>query len=138
MILKIHKPQYLEWWSRLYNTYKITTGSVLLIDDQFYNIREFEGRLSIVSIDGKVRKIGIRRARKYRYAALKKRATICNQLKPSRRYKHDIKDRYCDACFVRARCGMVKAGNRKRTQLAIKDAMILSQYFEENSNDKET
>ncbi len=136
MILKIHKRTYAVWWSRLYNTYKITIGSVLLIDDEFYNIKEFEGRLSIVSIDGKAHKIGIRRAREYRYAALEKRKTICNQIKPSRRYKHDAADRYCDACYVRARCGMVKVGSRKRIQLAIKDAMIQSQYFEENSNDR--
>jgi hypothetical protein len=136
MILKIHKRTYAVWWNRIYNIYRITIGSVLLINDEFYNIREFEGRLSIVSIDGKVHKIGIRRTRRYRYAALEKRLTICNRIKPSDRYRFDLKDHRCDACFVRARCGMVRSGLRKRTQLAIKDVMILSRYFEENSNDR--
>ena len=139
MILKIYKPQYLIWWSRLYNIYKITVGSVLLIDGKFYNIKEFDWRLSVVNIDGKLTKIGIRRARKYRYAALKKRGTICNRIKPQNRYRFDIKDlRRCDPCFIRARCSMLHAGLRKRTQLAIKDLMILTRYFEENSNDKVT
>ncbi len=136
MILKIHKPQYLEWWSRLYNVYKITTRSVLLIDNKPYNISGFEGRLSIVNIDGKTHKIGMREARRYRYAALESRKTVCNRIKPSNRYRHDLRDNRCDACYIRARCSMVKVGHRKRTQLAIKDAMILSQYFEENSDDR--
>jgi len=139
MILKIYKPQYLIWWSRLYNIYKITVGSVLLIDDEFYNIREFDGRLAIVYKDGKPHKVGIRRARKYRYAALKKRGTICNRIKPSNRYRFDITDlKRCDSCYIRARCSRVSNGWRTRTQVAIKDLMIITQYFEENSNDKET
>ena len=136
MILKIHKENLVKWWSRLYNTYRITTRSVLLIDNKFYNISGFEGRLSIVKAEGKTHKIGIREARRYRYAALESRRTICNRIKPSNRYRHDIKDMRCDACYIRARCGMVKSGLRKRTQLAIKDAMLVSQYFKENSDDR--
>jgi hypothetical protein len=136
MILKIHKPKYLEWWARLYNIYRITTGSVLLINDKYYNIKEFEGRLSIVHIDDKPHKIGMRKVRRYRYAALEKRRTVCNRIKPHNRYRHDLRDSRCDACYIRSRCSMVQAGRRKRTQLAIKDMMIMSQYFEENSNDR--
>ena len=132
MILKIHKRIYDVWWGRLYTVYKITIGSVLLIDGKYYNIDGFEGRLSLVHVEGKLRKIGIRRARKYRYAALKKRGTICNHINLSLRYKHDITNRYCDSCYVRARCSMVGMGWRKRTQLAIKDLMIMTLYFEEN------
>lgn len=133
MNLKIYKPQYLLWWSRLYNIYKITVGSVLLIDGNFYNIREFDWKLSVVNIDGNIKKIGIRRVRKYRYAALKKRGTICNRIKPNNRYRFDIKDlRRCDPCFIRARCSLVSMGWRKRTQLAIKDVMLISQYFRDN------
>jgi hypothetical protein len=131
MILKIYKPQYLIWWSRLYNIYRITTRSVLFIDGQFYNIDSFEGRLSKVYIDGKLRKIGIRRTKGYRYEALKRRGTICNHIK-QKRYKFDLKDRDCEFCYIASRCSMVKQGWRKRSQLVIKDLMIISRYFEEN------
>jgi hypothetical protein len=137
---RIYNRNLTKWYVRMYSVYKITTRSVLLIDNKFYNISGFEGRLSIVNIDGKIRKIGIKKVREYRYAALEKRRTFCNRIKLSNRYRHDIRDIRCDACYIRARCSMASEGwlNYTRCKVAIKDAMLISQYFEENSNDKQT
>jgi len=134
MILKIHKRNATKWWIRMYNVYKITTGAVVSIDGEFYNIETFEGKLSIVRTKEGVKKLAIRKVRKYRYAALEKRKTICNHLNLAKRYRFDITDKNCEYCYITSRCSMVHSGWRKRTQLAVKDLMLVSQYFEENSN----
>ena len=135
MILKIHKNPYHVWWSRLFNKYKITNRSRLLIDGRLHYIDGFDGKLSRVYIDDKLHRIGIKKTREYRYAALEQRRTLCNHDKLSNKYRFDIKNPDCEYCFIYSRCSMVQVGWRKRTQVVIKDLMMVSQYFEENKED---
>lgn len=133
MILKIKKPN--KWYDRMHSKYKITLRSRLIIDGKLCYIDGFEGKLSKVNIDGEWHRFKIREVRKYRYAALKKRRTICNRDKLSNRYKYNAGGKDCESCFICSRCSMALQGWRKRTQVAIKDLMMVSQYFEENKED---
>jgi hypothetical protein len=139
MKLKIHKRNITKWWIRMYNVYRITTGAVLLIDGKYYNINTFEGRIAIVYVEGKSRKIGLRRCRKYRYAAIEKRKTFCNHINLNLKYQHDIRSRDCEFCYMTTRCSMVREGwlGYTKPRVIIKDLMMVSRYFEENSDGRQ-
>lgn len=132
MKLIIHNTPYTKWYTRMHCKYKTTLRSRLIIDGKLCYIDGFEGKLSKVHINGEWRKLKIKEVRKYRYAALKERRTICNRDKPSNRYKYRAGSRDCESCFICSRCSMVLQGWRKKSQVIIKDLMMISEFFEEN------
>ena len=102
MKLIIHNTPYTKWYTRMHCKYKTTLRSRLIIDGKLCYIDGFEGR------------------------------TICNRDKPSNRYKYRAGSKDCESCFICSRCSMVLQGWRKKSQVIIKDLMMISEFFEEN------
>ena len=133
MIVSISKKPYFYWWERAYYKYRLTHRSVVLINGIYYNVDGFDGKLAKVHIDGAINKIGIRKAKRYRYDALVRRKTLCNHIDLDRyKYKFDMKADNCQFCYLYTLCSRFWDTKERRVKHYLHDIALVSKFLADN------
>lgn len=115
--------RYRRWWDRTHFLYRFTHRSVLLIEDTYWNIEGFKGKLTLVNRS----RLNIEETRHYRYDAIAKRKTLCNHIDLNRKYKFDMMHENCPPCYLYTNCRL-----KKRRKLALKDVALVNKFLVDN------